>query len=94
MPENNVLITVALVDPESNTINKVELTAIHAALKAGAKRIATESLCSLYQIRRVLVNPMSLITHRHNDILTAIATLIIDSPVTIQFFKVRAHSGI
>ncbi|KAJ9516566.1 hypothetical protein QJQ45_015254, partial [Haematococcus lacustris] len=94
IPENNVLITAALNDPESNTINRAELTAIHAALKAGAKRIATDSLCSLYQIRRALANPMSLITHKHNDILTAIATLIIDSPVTIQFFKVRAHSGI
>ncbi|KAJ9524925.1 hypothetical protein QJQ45_005900 [Haematococcus lacustris] len=94
IPETNVLITVALDDPESNTINKAELTAIHAALTAGAKRIATDSLCSIYQIRRALANPMSLITHRHNDILTAIATLIIDSPVTIQFYKVRAHSGI
>ncbi|KAJ9519192.1 hypothetical protein QJQ45_017850 [Haematococcus lacustris] len=94
IPETNVLITVALDDPESNTINKAELTAIHAALTAGAKRIATDSLCSIYQIRRALANPMSLITHRHNDILTAIATLIIDSPVTIHFYKVRAHSGI
>ncbi|KAJ9514694.1 hypothetical protein QJQ45_028426 [Haematococcus lacustris] len=94
IPETNVLITVTLDDPESNTINKAELTAIHAALTAGAKRIATDSLCSIYQIRRALANPMSLITHRHNDILTAIATLIIDSPVTIHFYKVRAHSGI
>ncbi|KAJ9519805.1 hypothetical protein QJQ45_013498 [Haematococcus lacustris] len=94
IPENNILITVALDDPESNTINKAELTAIYAALKAGAKRIATDSLCSLYQIRRALANPMSLITHRHKDILTAIATLIIDSPAMIQFYKVRAHSGI
>ncbi|KAJ9523746.1 hypothetical protein QJQ45_019942, partial [Haematococcus lacustris] len=87
IPETNVLITVTLDDPESNTINKAELTAIHAALTAGAKRIATDSLCSIYQIRRALANPMSLITHRHNDILTAIATLIIDSPVTIHFYK-------
>ncbi|KAJ9516332.1 hypothetical protein QJQ45_001063 [Haematococcus lacustris] len=94
IPENNVLITAALNDPESKTINRAELTAIHAALEAGAKRIATDSLCSLYQIRRALANPMSLITHRHNDILTAIATLIIDSPATIHFYKVRAHSGI
>ncbi|KAJ9531789.1 hypothetical protein QJQ45_021938 [Haematococcus lacustris] len=93
-PENNVLITAALNDPESKTINRAELTAIHAALKAGAKRIATDSLCSLYQIRRALANPMSLITHRHNDILADIATLIIDSPATIHFYKVRAHSGI
>ncbi|KAJ9504731.1 hypothetical protein QJQ45_009421, partial [Haematococcus lacustris] len=81
IPETNVLITVTLDDPESSTINKAELTAIHAALTAGAKRIATDSLCSIYQIRRALANPMSLITHRHNDILTAIATI-------------RAHSGI
>ncbi|KAJ9513002.1 hypothetical protein QJQ45_029224, partial [Haematococcus lacustris] len=94
IPETNVLITVTLDDPESNTINRAELTAIHAALTAGAKRIATDSLCSIYQIHRALANPMSLITHRHNDILTAIATLIIDSPVTIHFYKVRAHSGI
>ncbi|KAJ9533313.1 hypothetical protein QJQ45_026358 [Haematococcus lacustris] len=93
IPETNVLITVALDDPESNTINKAELTAIHAALQAGATRIATDSLCSIYQIRRALANPMSLITHRHNDILTAIATLVIDSPVTLHFYKVRVHSG-
>ncbi|KAJ9517101.1 hypothetical protein QJQ45_002614 [Haematococcus lacustris] len=94
IPENNALITIALNDPENNTINKAELTAIHAALKAGARRIATDSLCSLYQIRRALANPMSLINHRHNDILTDIATLIVDSPDTIQFFKVKAHSGV
>ncbi|KAJ9519674.1 hypothetical protein QJQ45_013303, partial [Haematococcus lacustris] len=94
IPENNALITIALNDPENNTINKAELTAIHAALKAGARRIATDSLCSLYQIRRALANPMSLINHRHNDILTDIATLIIDSPAAIQFFKVKAHTGI
>ncbi|KAJ9514193.1 hypothetical protein QJQ45_002282 [Haematococcus lacustris] len=94
IPESNALLTIAMNDPENNTINKAELTAIHAALKAGARRIATDSLCSLYQIRRALANPMSLINHRHNDILTDIATLIIDSPVTTQFYKVRAHSGI
>ncbi|KAJ9533821.1 hypothetical protein QJQ45_026898 [Haematococcus lacustris] len=94
IPENNVLVTVAMDDPESNTINKAELTAIHAALTAGVKRIATDSLCSIYQIRRALANPMSLITHRHSDILTVIATLIIDSPDTIHFYKVRAHSGV
>ncbi|KAJ9513525.1 hypothetical protein QJQ45_006167 [Haematococcus lacustris] len=94
IPENNALTTIALNDPENNTINKAELTAIHAALKAGARRIATDSLCSLYQIRRALANPMSLINHRHNDILTDIATLIVDSLDTIQFFKVKAHSGV
>ncbi|KAJ9509771.1 hypothetical protein QJQ45_011629 [Haematococcus lacustris] len=36
IPETNVLITVALDDPESNTINKAELTAIHAALNTRA----------------------------------------------------------
>ncbi|KAJ9528280.1 hypothetical protein QJQ45_014257 [Haematococcus lacustris] len=94
IPESNALLTIAMNDLENNTINKAELTVIHAALKAGARRIATDSLCSLYQIRRALANPMSLIKHRHNDILTDIATLIIDSPDTIQFYKVRAHSGI
>ncbi|KAJ9532315.1 hypothetical protein QJQ45_010378 [Haematococcus lacustris] len=94
IPESNALLTIAMNDLENNTINKAELTAIHAALKAGARRIATDSLCSLYQIRRALANPMSLINHRHNDILTDIATLIIDSPDTIHFYKVRAHSGI
>ncbi|KAJ9517107.1 hypothetical protein QJQ45_002621 [Haematococcus lacustris] len=94
IPESNALLTIAMNDPENNTINKAELTAIHAALKAGARRIATDSLCSLYQIRRALANPMSLINHRHNDILTDIATLIIASPVMTQFYKVRAHSGI
>ncbi|KAJ9517217.1 hypothetical protein QJQ45_009174 [Haematococcus lacustris] len=76
------------------TINRAELIAILSALQVGAKRIATDSLCSLYQIRRALANPMSLRTHRHKDILAEIATILTNSQDTVHFFKVRAHSGI
>ncbi|KAJ9515662.1 hypothetical protein QJQ45_002695 [Haematococcus lacustris] len=76
------------------TINRAELIAILSALQVGAKRIATDSLCSLYQIRRALANPMSLRTHRHKDILAEIASILTNSQDTVHFFKVRAHSGI
>ncbi|MGQ3168988.1 MAG: RNase H family protein, partial [Hydrogenophaga sp.] len=91
-PASDDRITIALTS--DTTINRAELTAILSALQAGARRIATDSLCSLYQIRRALANPMSLRTHRHKDILAEIATILSNSQVAIHLFKVRAHSGI
>ncbi|KAJ9511013.1 hypothetical protein QJQ45_002805 [Haematococcus lacustris] len=91
-PASDARITIALAG--DTTINRAELIAILSALQAGAKRIATDSLCSLYQIRRALANPMSLRTHRHKDILAKIATILTNSQDTVHFFKVRAHSGI
>ncbi|KAJ9505096.1 hypothetical protein QJQ45_013601, partial [Haematococcus lacustris] len=91
-PASDARITIALAG--DTTINRAELIAILSALQAGAKRIATDSLCSLYQIRRALANPMSLRTHRHKDILAKIATMLTNSQDTVYFFKVRAHSGI
>lgn len=91
-PASDDRITIALTG--DTTINRAELIAILSALQAGAKRIATDSLCSLYQIRRALANPMSLRTHRHKDILAEIATILTNSQDTVHFFKVRAHSGI
>ncbi|KAJ9511735.1 hypothetical protein QJQ45_022599 [Haematococcus lacustris] len=91
-PENDERLTIAL--PDHSTINRAELAAIHAAIKSGATHIATDSLCSIYQIRRALANPMSLRTHHHRDILADIATLIMNSRDTIHLRKVRAHSGI
>ncbi|KAJ9516740.1 hypothetical protein QJQ45_027152, partial [Haematococcus lacustris] len=91
-PVNDERLTIAL--PDHSTINRAELAAIHAAIKSGATHIATDSLCSIYQIRRALANPMSLRTHHHRDILADIATLIMNSRDTIHLRKVRAHSGI
>ncbi|KAJ9532364.1 hypothetical protein QJQ45_010440 [Haematococcus lacustris] len=91
-PVNDERLTIAL--PDHSTINRAELAAIHAAIKSGATHIATDSLCSIYQIRRALANPMSLRTHPHRDILADIATLIMNSRDTIHLRKVRAHSGI
>ncbi|MGQ3168986.1 MAG: RNase H family protein [Hydrogenophaga sp.] len=91
-PASDDKITIALTG--DTTINRAELTAILSALQAGARRIATDSLCSLYQIRRALANPMSLRTHRHKDILAEIATILTNSQDAVHLFKVRAHSGI
>ncbi|KAJ9527712.1 hypothetical protein QJQ45_000306 [Haematococcus lacustris] len=91
-PVNDERLTIAL--PDHSTINRAELAAIHAAIISGATHIATDSLCSIYQIRRALANPMSLRTHPHRDILADIATLIMNSRDTIHLRKVRAHSGI
>ncbi|KAJ9506866.1 hypothetical protein QJQ45_028864, partial [Haematococcus lacustris] len=79
-PASDDRITIALTG--DTTINRAELIAILSALLAGAKRIATDSLCSLYQIRRALANPMSLRTHRHKDILAEIATILTNSQDT------------
>ncbi|KAJ9528973.1 hypothetical protein QJQ45_000548 [Haematococcus lacustris] len=56
-PASDDRITIALTG--DTTINRAELIAILSALLAGAKRIATDSLCSLYQIRRALANQVS-----------------------------------
>jgi len=77
-----------------NTINRAELTGIAAALTANCKQIATDSACSLSQIRKQLVYPEMQRKHTHSKLLEHNAFLIEKSVTPILFFKVKAHTGI
>ena len=79
----------------TNTISRAELAAIAAAVIHGySSHIATDSLKSLYQIKKQLSHPN---LHRHHiqgDVLQSIAKAIRQSPLPIHFFKVKSHAGI
>ena len=64
------------------TINRAELLAIHAALRARELNppakisICTDSLCSMYQISNMLTKPHTMEGHRHRDLLEGILSLV------------------
>ena len=78
----------------TNTINRAELTGLAAAMQQGYTHIATDSLASLHQIRKAVLQPMTLDHHKHEPLLTSICRMIESSPEPIHFYKVKAHSGI
>ena len=77
-----------------DTINRAELVGILTALQEGAIAIATDSLTSMYQIRKQLLRPQEHEDHKHQNLLRAITTLIRDSKQPINIYKVPAHCGI
>ena len=77
-----------------NTINRAELTGIAAALAAECTHIATDSACSLSQIRKQLLYPESQRKHPHAKLLENIASLVERSETPIHFYKVKAHADI
>jgi ribonuclease HI len=78
----------------TNTINRAELTGIAAALTNKYTKIATDSACSLSQIRKQLLFPEMQRAHIHSNLLEQIVSIIYASPEPICFYKVKAHSGI
>ena len=78
----------------TNAINRAELTGIAAALIIKYTKIATDSACSLSQIRKLLISPEMQQDHIHSNLLEQIVSLIYASPEPICFYKVKAHSGI
>ena len=77
-----------------NTINRAELTGIAAALAASCTHIATDSACSLSQIRKQLLFPEMQRKHPHAKLLEHITFLIDRAATPIKFYKVKAHTGI
>ena len=77
-----------------NTINRAELTGIAAALSSNCTDIATDSACSLSQIRKQLLYPEMQRKHTHSKFLERIASLIEKLETPIHFFKVKAHTGV
>ena len=78
----------------TNTINRAELTGIAAALTNKYTQIATDSACSLSQIRKQLLFPEMQRDHIHSNSAEQIVYMIYASPESICFNKVKAHSGI
>ena len=78
----------------TNTINRAELAGIYAALLNGHTHIASDSACSLSQIRKQLLFPELQRNHIHSHLLKPIIDEIQASPNTIHFYKVKAHAGI
>ena len=78
----------------TNTINRAELTGIAAALTNKYTQIATDSACSLSQIRKQLLFPEMQRDYIHSILLEQIVFMINASPEPICFYKVKAHSGI
>jgi ribonuclease HI len=90
-----------------NTINRAELAAIYAAIINARQmyqiqggqlprtiKIATDSLGSIYQIRKMSHTPDAFAFHRHCHLLTAIVNQIHKLGIPVDFYKVRSHSGI
>jgi ribonuclease HI len=85
-----------------NTINRAELAAIDVALKEALQNtasppeihIATDSLASIYQIRRANTRPQDQKEHRHLKIIEGIAGAISSSTSIVHLWKVRSHIGI
>ena len=78
----------------TNTINRAELTGIAAALTNKYTQIATDSACSLSQIRMQLLFPEMQRAHIHSNLLEQIAAMMYASPEPICFYKVKARNGI
>ena len=78
----------------TNTINRAELTGIAAALTNKYTQIATDSACSLSQIRKQLLFPEMQRDHIHSNLLGQIVSMIYASPEPICFFKLKVHSSI
>jgi hypothetical protein len=62
-----------------NTINRVDLTGIAAALNSKYTQIATDSACSLSQIRKQLLLP-EMQQDIHSNLLEQIVSMIYASP--------------
>jgi len=78
----------------SNTINRAELTGVASAPRAKCTHIATESACSLSQIRKQLLFPELHRKHTHCKLLEQIVSMINESDTPINFYKIKAHIGV
>ena len=77
-----------------NTINRAELVGILAALRHGAHMIATDSLSSMYQIKKMLRRPQDLLNHQHCELIKEIVTEIVNRGLRTTLHKVKGHASI
>eukprot|EP00983_Pelagomonas_calceolata_P079960 1154929-Pelagomonas_calceolata.AAC.4 len=64
------------------------------AIQQGHTNIATEIASCLSQIYRQVLNLMRMRTHLHAELIQATSTIIEHSPHQLNFYKVKAHSGV
>ena len=77
-----------------NTINRAELVGILAALRHGAHMIATDSLSSMHQIKKMLRCPQDLLNHQHCELIKEIVTEIVNRGLRTTLHKVKGHASI
>ena len=88
-------------DASLNTALHGELAGIHRALTLlnepqhhGPQVLLTDSLSSIWLIRRALSSPQFLRVHKNRCILLEIAHMLASRTAAIHIYKVRAHTGI
>jgi ribonuclease HI len=87
-----------------NTINRAELAAIQEAVEVGLQHcedscstdvhIATNSLTSMYQVKKIINRPQDMREHRHLKLLQNIVQTITDSICQAHIWKVKSHVSI
>jgi len=78
----------------TNTIGGAELAAVATAITHDHIHIATDSLTSLHQIRKLLLYPEKHRHHVQGDILKNLSNTIHNSESYIFLCKVKSHAGI
>jgi ribonuclease HI len=81
-------------DPYDDTINRAELIAVKHAIQLGYTHIATDSLTTLYQVRKMNRSPQSMQEHRHLQLHRELSQSIQQANECIHIYKVKSHIGI
>ena len=92
--EDDIEIPILPCGPQSmhNTINRAELIGIMEAIKRKACNIATDSLTSMFQIRKQLRRPQDQTDHQHSSLLEEAARIIENNNEKVTLYKVKGHS--
>jgi ribonuclease HI len=77
---------------QQNTINRAELVGILYARRHGALHIATDSLTSMYQLRKMVQRPQDMREHQHRRLLEQIVATIQTSEQPVHLWKVKGHA--
>ena len=92
--EDDIEIPILPCGPQSmhNTINRADLIGIMEAIKRKACNIATDSLTSMFQIRKQLRRLQDQTDHQHSSLLEEAARMIENSNEKVTLYKVKGHS--
>jgi ribonuclease HI len=77
-----------------DTINRAELVAVKHAVQLGYTHIATDSLTTLYQVRKMNRSPQHMTEHRHLKLHKALAGYKQAAGACVHIYKVKSHIGI
>ena len=89
--------TYVYIDPAgrgpTNTITRAESAGILAALQYGSD-VATDSAAVMYQLRNMIMRPMTMQRHRNKRMLEAIIEAAMQRDGPVHIYKVKAHTGV